>query len=336
MKIWSSFFFAAAVACCAAPAAAQSPDLENLSRVMRRASDAVVGVRAIAVDGARSAATLGPQRSGSGVVIGDDGLVLTIGYLVLEAERVLLLTDDGRELPARVVAYDVATGFGLLQSLAPMKLEAAPLGQSAAVTGDEPLMMASGGAQGAVSIARMVSRRAFSGFWEYHIDGALFTTPPRPDHSGAGLFNGRGELVGIGSLFVSETLGRGAPRVPGNMFVPIDLLAPIFTELRARGASRASERAWIGINGVETDDGVRIARVNPDSPADVAGLQPGDTVLRIDGTEVQTLEALWKALWAGGRAEREVALDIVRRGEKQTLKVQTVDRMKTLKRAEGV
>jgi S1-C subfamily serine protease len=120
------------------------------------------------------------------------------------------------------------------------------------------------------------------------------------------------------------------------MFVPVDLLAPVMVDLRAQGRSRASERAWIGINCVESDDGVRVLRVNPDSPADVAGLRVGDTILQIDGTEVKGLEGLWKALWQGGRPEREVSLRILRGGETRTLKVQTVDRMKTLRRAEGV
>jgi S1-C subfamily serine protease len=262
--------------------------------------------------------------------------VLTIGYLVLEAEQVVLVTDDAREVPARVVAYDIATGFGLVQALVPLKLAPAPLGRAMQLRADEALMFASGGDDGLVSVARLVARRPFSGYWEYHLDAALFTTPPRTDHSGAGLFNDRGELVGIGSLVVSDTLGPKAPRLPGNMFVPVDLLAPVMAELRERGASRASERAWIGINCVETDDGVRILRVSPDSPADVAGLRVGDAILDIDGTEVKALEVLWKALWLGGRPEREVTLQLLRGGERHTVKVQTVDRMKTLRRPQGV
>lgn len=319
-------------ALCLGAVRAQSP----APSALQRASDAVVGLKAQAVSGASSARTLGRERQGSGVVISADGLVLTIGYLVLEAEQVLLRTDDGRDIPARVVAYDLATGFGLVQALTPLKLDAVPLGRAEALDSGEPVMIASGGVAGAVSIARMVSRRPFSGYWEYHVDGAVFTSPPRGDHSGAGLFNGRGELVGIGSLMVGDALGAGAPPQPGNMFVPVDLLLPILDELRRQGRSAASERAWLGINCVEHGGAVRVVRVQVDSPADVAGIQPGDRILRIDGVAVSGLEPLWKTLWAGPAAEREVALEIERNGNTQTLKVFSVDRAKTLRRPQGV
>jgi S1-C subfamily serine protease len=185
-------------------------------------------------------------------------------------------------------------------------------------------------------VARLVSRRAFSGYWEYHIDQALFTTPARSDHSGAGLFNARGELVGIGSLVVQDAAGSEVGRLPGNMFVPVDLLKPVLGELRERGSSRASERAWMGVNCVEQDGRVRIARVSDDSPADVAGLERGDLITAVDGVTVGSLEQLWKRLWAGDRAERAVVVEIERRGERQLVTVQTVDRAKTLRRAQGI
>ncbi len=197
-------------------------------------------------------------------------------------------------------------------------------------------MVASGGAAGAVSAARMVSRRTFAGYWEYRIDGALFTAPARRDHSGAGLFNGRGELVGIGSLFVAHAMGDDHPRLPGNMFVPIDLLLPILDELRKSGTTAASRRPWMGVNCVEQDGQVKVMRVNDDSPADVAGLQAGDRILRIDGETVGSLDQLWTTLWRQGPAEREVNLEIEREGKNETVKVFTVERAKTLRRSQGV
>ncbi len=322
----------------AQPQPPSAGDLAAQSRALQRASEAVVGLRALAVEDARSAATLGRLREGSGVLISADGLVLTIGYLILEAERVQLFTDDGREVPARVVAYDLATGFGLVQALAPLGREPVPLGEAAGLRagGDEPLTFASGGSEPEVSVAHLLSRRPFAGYWEYLIDGALFTAPPRRDHSGAGLFNGRGELLGVGSLFVADALGPGAPPMPGNMFVPVDLLQPILAELRERGASQASTRAWLGLNCVEQEGQVRVARVNADSPADVAGVEAGDRIVAIDGVTVNDVAALWKALWAGGAPERAVKLDIRRDGERRELTLQSVDRAKTLRRSSGV
>ena len=319
-----------------AHAPARAASLEDTSRALQRASDAVLGIEVQALENARSSATLGAQRSGSGVVIGADGLVLTIGYLVLEAEDVVLLPDDGRRVPARVVAYDVATGFGLVQALAPLRIEAVPIGRTQALAQQEPLAFVSGGPQGLVTPVRLLERRPFSGSWEYHLEQALYTTPARRDQSGAGLFNGRGELVGIGSLFLTQATAAGVPRQSGNVFVPAELLTPILEELRARGHSAASERAWLGVHCQETAAGLRVVRVNEDSPADVAGLQPGDTIERVDGTAVRELAALYQALWRKGPPEREVVLDVLREGSRQTLKVFSVDRMKTFRRAQGV
>ena len=319
----------------AGAASAQNVD-EARIQALTRAHAAVVGVESTAVEGALSAETLGPERRGSGVLIDADGLVLTIGYLILEAEQVDIIVEGQRRLPARVIAYDLATGFGLLQSLAPVKVAPAPLGQSAGLKANEPLMIASGGEASAVSLARLATSRPFSGYWEYHIEAALFTTPPRPDHSGAGLFNAEGELMGIGSLVVADAAGPGAPRLPGNMFVPVDLLKPILAELRERGASAASRRAWLGVNCIEQEGGiVRVVRVSRDSPAEQAGIEPGDRIVRIDGTEVGSLESFYKSLWRDG-AEREVKLEIRRAGRSQQITAQTADRAKTLRRPQGI
>jgi len=320
------------------PVATAAADLAEQSRALERAANAVVGVQTLAVPDARSNATLGRVRHGSGVVIDANGLVLTIGYLILEADQVQLLLDDGRSLPARVAGYDLATGFGLLQPLAPLNIVPVPLGPSGAVANDDDLLIVSGAPIGALSAARLVSRRPFAGYWEYRIDGALFTAPPRTDHSGAGLFNPRGELVGIGSLVVADAAGptaREGTRSPGNMFVPTDLLRPILAELRQGGSTAASRRAWLGINCVEQGGQLRVVRVNDDSPAEAAGLRVGDRILGIDGMTVASLDALWTRLWSGA-AEREVQIDIERGDARQSLSVRTVDRQRQLRRATGV
>jgi S1-C subfamily serine protease len=315
--------------------AASQAEFAARTRALQRAHAAVVGLEATAVEDAGSAATLGRERQGSGVVIERDGLVLTIGYLILEADHIDLALSGGRKVPARVVAYDLATGFGLVKALAPLQTEPAPLGDSTAFSGDQPLLIASGGEDGGLSLARLVSRRPFSGYWEYHIENALFTAPARPDHSGAGLFNADGELLGIGSLIVSDALGKGQAALRGNMFVPIDLLKPILGELKERGLTRSSQRAWLGVNCVEHEGQIRVVRLTGSGPAEEAGVQPGDQIVRIDGVAVSDLESFYKTLWQRD-AEREVTLDIRRAGSTQSVKVQAIDRMKTLRRPEGV
>jgi S1-C subfamily serine protease len=325
-------------ACClllicvaASPAAEEAASTEGI----KRASDSVVGVLAVAIENASSNATLGAVRQGSGVVIGADGLVLTIGYLILEAEQVMLLPDDGRHVPARVVGYDVATGFGLVKSLIPLDLPSAPLGEPTQVGEQDTLLVISGGDDAGISVARKVAQRPFSGYWEYHLDQALFTAPARTDHSGAALFNLKGELLGVGSLVVSDALGPDQPALVGNMFVPIDLLKPILGELLAQGRSAQSKRAWMGVSCVELEGEVRVLRVNRAGPAEEAGLRPGDQIVSIDGQHVDSLRTLWLRLWGGGAAERDVALDIRRDGRALRVPLHTIDRQSAIKQPDG-
>ena len=311
---------------------------------MRQANAAVVGIKVTAAEGARSRETLGRQRSGSGVVIGADGLILTIGYLILEAQQVEIVTQDNRVLPAIVVAYDLATGFGLVKPLWPLRgVMPVKLGSLRDLKPGEPLMAATGATSAGdgadVSMTQLVSQRAFSGNWEYHIDTALFTSPPvtagRGNHSGAPLFNHKGELMGIGSLLVMDAAGENR-RLPGNMFVPIDLLKPILAEMTQSGSSRQSRRPWLGLTSSDLGGKVRIVRVSAESPADEAGLQAGHTVLAVDGAEVSTLEGFYKKLWARTNPDDTVKLTIGRGDEVKTIELKPQDRMLTLKKPSGI
>jgi S1-C subfamily serine protease len=320
------------------------PSVRSLMDTMTKAHAAVVGIKVTAVEGARSAETLGLRRTGSGVVIGPDGLVLTIGYLMLEAQQIEIITQDNKVVPATAVAYDIATGFGLLRPLLPLRgVAPVTLGSLQDLQTGEPLMAATGatanGQESDVSITQLVSKRAFSGTWEYHLDTALFTSPPVTagggNHSGAPLFNQRGELVGIGSLLVMDATGENR-RTPGNMFVPIDLLKPILAEMRQSGSSSQSHRPWLGLTSSDQGGRIQIVRVSADSPADDAGLEPGFVVLAVDGSEVTTLEGFYKKLWARAAPDEPVLLTIRRGDEVMTIELKPRDRMLTLKKPAGI
>lgn len=309
---------------------------QAMIEALTRANQAVVGIQVTVADGARSAETLGRQRSGSGVVIGPDGLILTIGYLMMEAEQIQVVTHDNRTVPARAVAYDLATGFGMVRPLLPLRgVTPVPLGNAAQVNTGEALMAAVGGDDADVAMTQLVSRRPFSGYWEYHIESALFTSPPLRNHSGAPLFNQRGELLGIGSLLVSDALGDEG-RVPGNMFVSVDLLKPILQEMQQTGSTLKSRRPWLGLNSTERGGRVQIVRVNRDSPAHAAGLVAGDVVLAIDGQRVSTLADFYKILWSRANPDDEVHLTVLHGTELRQFTLKGVDRMSILQRPAGI
>ncbi len=330
----------AALSCCALSVAqaAATPSAVPQSTIdaLTRANAAVVGVEVTATEGAASAASLGAQRSGSGVVIGPDGLILTIGYLMLEAQTIQIITQDKRSLPAKAVAYDLATGFGLLRPLLPLRgVTAVPMGSVADLKPSEPLMAATGGDDAGVALTQLISKRAFSGYWEYHIEAALFTSPPIGNHSGAPLFNQRGELVGIGSLFVGDAGGENR-RLPGNMFVPVDLLKPILAELQQNGISKQSRRPWLGVTSSEQGGRVQVVRVSKDSPADAGGMRPGDVVLAVDGNKVTSLEQFYKQVWSHASPDDEIDLTVMQGSEVRQVKLKAVDRMSTMVKPSGI
>ena len=295
------------------------------------AANAAVQVKSKALANARSVKTLGEERMGAGVLIAPEGLVLTIGYLILEADEVEITTSKGRTLPATVVAYDHATGFGLLRPMGPVGVKPIQLGSSASVDALDRLMTVGGGGEDSVTVATVVSRRPFAGYWEYMLDNAIFTSPPRADHSGAALINKDGELVGIGSLFVMDAAVPGE-RLPGNMFVPIDLLKPILAEMIRTGQQKGGRRPWLGVSSLEEDGHIKVMRVSDDSPAADAGLTPGDIILAMGGQKIDNLPDFYKRLWSSGAPGVEVQLKVLHGSEIREVTVKSIDRTQLLRR----
>ncbi|HMA14174.1 MAG: S1C family serine protease [Bacteroidota bacterium] len=294
----------------AVPAAAQSDGMSKANPLQ-----AVVGVRATVPSTARSADTLGQERAGGGVVIDADGLVLTIGYLIMEADETEIVQQDGRVVPADVVAYDYDTGFGLLRPLARLNAPPIELGDSTDLPAQTRVLVA--GPDGP-SPALVVSRREFAGYWEYLLPDAIFTSPPYPSFGGAALIGSDGRLLGIGSLIVADAAEPGQ-QLPGNMFVPIAALKPIMADLLRNGRSAQTPRPWLGLNAQELRGHVFISRVTPDGPADKAGVGANAIVTAVGGKPVSTLAEFYRAIWGLGDAGVAVPLTLLEanRGQRE-------------------
>jgi serine protease Do len=290
----------------------------------------VVRVKMKAIDGARSNASLGDAREGSGVIIDGKGHIVTIGYIVIEADAIEVTTHEGRTVPATLVGYDHATGFGLLQASMPLEAKPMPLGESASLDVREPVMILPAGGREVASFAYVVSKRAFAGSWEYMLENAIFTSPPTLKWAGAALVNREGKLVGVGSLLVRNAAEPEAV-LPGNMFVPIDMLKPILADLIANGRRAGPPRPWLGLATEPAQGRLFVTRVSPDGPADKAGIHAGDIVIGIGGESVKTHEALYGKLWGLGVAGVEVPLRLLQGADVREIKVRSIDRFEYFK-----
>ncbi len=293
--------------------------------IAKRYLSAVVKVTADIPATARTAAALGTRREGSGIVIDDDGLVLTIGYLILESASVELVVEGERTVPAKFVAYDHVTGLGLLRAAAPLGVKPLELGDSGALAKGHPVLAIGNGGRGSALGAYVVSRREFAGWWEYLLPDAIFTSPPHLEHSGAALIDASGRLVGVGYLVVANAPADDVA-MPGNMFVPIDALKPVLGDLLARGRSSAPSRPWLGLYSREIQGRLFVARVPKGGPAHAAGMRPGDLVLGIAGQPVRSLPDYYRKLWSLGRAGIEVPLLVVRGDAPARLTIKSIDR----------
>jgi S1-C subfamily serine protease len=293
-----------------------------------KASQSIVAVRSVIPDDAFTATALGTLREGSGVVIREDGLVLTIGYLITEAEEVWLTRHDGQVLAGHALAYDQETGFGLVQALGSLDLPALSFGKAAQARIGDPVVMADG--SGRAVRANIVAKQEFAGYWEYALDEAIFVAPAHPAWGGAALIGSDGKLLGIGSLHLQ--MNRGGAVADVNMVVPIDLLAPILADLVSRGRVNKPPRPWLGAFSAENNGKVIVMSVAAGSPAVQAGLRPGDVISEVRGKEIGGLADFYRKVWASGPAGAEIPMRVIRNGREAWLRVKSGDRNSFLKK----
>ncbi|CDX19863.1 PDZ/DHR/GLGF domain-containing protein [Mesorhizobium plurifarium] len=301
--------------------------MQDGSMTIGKISRSVVAVRAMVPDDAFTANALGTRREGSGVVIRDNGLVLTIGYLITEAEEVWLTDQDGRVVAAHALAYDQETGFGLVQALAPLGLPPVQFGNARKANIGDAVTLADG--IGQQVDAHIVTKQEFAGYWEYLIDEAIFTAPAHPSWGGAALFDGDGKLLGVGSLRLQ--MSRAGEVADINMVVPIDLLTPILDDLIKRGQTATAPRPWLGAFSAESNGMVVVMSVAEGGPAAKAGLRQGDIISDVRDGEVDGLADFYRKLWQNP-AGSEIPLRVVRDGRETWLRVKSADRNSFLKK----
>jgi S1-C subfamily serine protease len=296
----------------------------SIDRIFR----SIVAVRCSIPEDAFTASALGTRREGSGVVIGKRGLVLTIGYLITEAEEVWLTTNEGRVIPGHPLAYDQETGFGIVQALGPLGLPSLEFGDSANAKVDDPVVLADG--MGQFVEAGIVARQEFAGYWEYLLDEAIFTSPAHPTWGGAALVSPDGALLGIGSLRMQMVQHGQSADI--NMVVPINLLPPILDDLVTTGRVRKPPRPWLGVYSAESNGEVVIMSLAENGPAAQAGLREGDIVSEIRDEEVEGLADFYRKLWSSGAAGTEIPMRVLRNGREAWLRIKSADRDSFLKK----
>ncbi len=306
------------------------PSPEDYGYDLDSALDSMVLVRAEAPDDAFTASVLGTERIGNGVVIRGDGLVLTMGYLITEASAIWLTTNKGVAVAGYPLAYDPGSGFGLIQPLGRLGVPSLERGSIAACgEGDEVVVAGHGGLAHTLK-TKIISKREFAGYWEYVIDEAVFTAPAHPQWGGSALLGPDGRLLGVGSLLVQEKMGGDT--VQGNMFVPVDLLEPIFDDMLKLGRPGSPARPWLGLYATEIDGRLVVAGLSSGSPAEQAQLHDGDQLLEVAGKSVSGLADFFRKVWRVGPAGTSVPLTISREGVVSHLQVQSADRQDFLKK----
>ncbi|MEK9653718.1 MAG: S1C family serine protease [Betaproteobacteria bacterium] len=305
------------------------PSENRVSFNLERVIDAVVKVKTFVPDDAFTANILGTERLGSGVLISGEGLIVTIGYIITEAETIWVTTNDGATYPAHIVGYDQASGFGLIQVSQPLSILPVPIEQHCSPQKNEEAYIVSFGGKKHSLTTKISDIREFTGYWEYVLDEGIYTSPPHPQWGGAGLFNNMGNLVGIGSLLLQEGFER---QQQGNLVVPTSILLPILDEMVKYGRSPDKPRPWLGMYTVDSEQKFFVSSLAPSGPAALAGIKEGDQILEIQGQKVNSLANLFRSIWKQGEAGVKISITVSRSGDVLRMEVTSADRNDFLKK----
>lgn len=308
---------------------AAQPKAADYSFDLDRALSSVVALSTRVPEDAFTAETLGAERGGNAVLIRQDGLLVTIGYLITEAEEILLRTQSGQVVQGHVLGIDQASGFGLVQALEPLDIPAIGVGDSRHAGSGERVVIGGAGGRRRSLAGTIVAWQEFAGYWEYLIEEAMFTAPSHPNWGGTALIGPAGTLLGIGSLHLQQQTAQGRT-VPLNMMVPVELLTPILADLSA-GRTPRIPRPWLGVYAQEMQKQVVIVGIAGKGPADRAGLRAGDIIRHAAEMEITNLPDFYRSLWALGPAGVEVPLTVEREGDIFDLRVTSADRRSFLK-----
>jgi S1-C subfamily serine protease len=219
------------------------------------------------------------------------------------------------------VGLDLEVGVGVVKLEGDGPWPAAALGDSTRIAKGDVV-----GTVGAADDGRLVATpghveevRAFSASWEYMLDRAFIVSPYNSSFGGAALVDSAGSVVGVTSLRLGD-----APYV--NLAIPIEKFLPGKDELLAKGRVESRRpRPWLGLYTVGAERGVVVSGLSPVGPARTAGFRPGDVIVRLNGTKVESQEDFYRRLWQGS-VDQDVQIVVQRERGFEAITVRPTDR----------
>jgi S1-C subfamily serine protease len=258
---------------------------------------------------------------GSGVIVTDDGHVVTNEHVIRGASRVKIISLDNNVYSAKVVGIDAITDIALLKS--DFKGKAISFSDSSAVKiGDVVLAIGNPFGVGQTLTKGIISRTNSGHITENPLDEFLQSDAAiNPGNSGGAMVNIKGDLIGINTMNLS--LGGGSDGI--GLAVPSNLVRNITQQLIKYGRV---VRGYIGMSAFDTLEGVVISKVLVNGPADKSGILPNDIILSLDGIKIDNIKQVVKIV-----ASLEVGEDIILKFKRQNKVIETVIKVSVMPRA---